>query len=525
MSVLRPPSRTKWRVFTEKAHGKVAAGGIGAIVAGVLLAPIISGSSEIRVCNSAPYLTEHVVVAAKDQGYEALGGWFRLAPGECTTKAKRFWQTDPAFYVHTQIPSDEHQVLRWVNDIVDAQLLNDDDTSNDTNITKLQGHEARWFGDTAICAENEQSVPSQALQLTADCTAGAYEARVMPAFSPDKSSRWYFIWAHPNLPLMPADGTFEAALEKALAGARQLRTSVMTQRFNEREWPVVPFSVGGTLVDLNGPLALGVWVTDVPSTTIFGQPMPIENGDVVLKVNGYTVLGARDLHQKLIDHGLSRKAGIEKPVRYTILRGNDPYEVETTYFFNERYRQATPNQEGVAFWYGVGDGITFGQTPWVMCNGSNLLRAGAKGVSKVAEFVSSRWQKRQYDASNEMQVEYIDAAECQWQEKQGRAFARQKADDTYVNSQWFALFTPSGVRLVGGKFVGAKVAQIVGKNTTMSRALASGVLEAAETALWSVGTAAPGTPLSARIGEAAKLAPWGAAAGLVTTAALRYKSK
>ncbi len=524
MSVRRLSAQTPWYVFTGKTRAQVVAGGLGALVVGVALVSILSGYAEIRVCNAAPYPTKHVVVAAKDHGYEALGGWFRLAPGACTTQAKRFWQTDPTFYVHTQIPPEEHEVLRWVNDIVDAQLLNDDDPSNDANITKLKGHEARWFGEVTICAENEQAVPSRALQLTADCPAGAYEARVMPAFSPAKSSRWYFLWSHPNLPLMPADGTFEAALEQALAGARQLRTSVMTQRLNERKWPVAPFSVGGTLVDLNGPLALGVWVTDVARTTIFGQPMPLENGDVILKVNGAAVLGARDLHQKLIDHGVSRQAGIETRVRYTILRGDHPYEVATTYFFNERYRQADPNQEGVAFWYGLGDGITFGQTPWVMCNGENLGIATGRVVSRVFEWASSRWEQRPYNASNEMQVAYIDAAECQWQKTQSRAFARQKAADIYENSQWFALFTPSGVRVVGSKLVGAKVAQSVGKNA-LSRALTNGVLEAAETALWSIGTAAPGTPLAARLGEAAQLAPWGAAAGFVTTAALRYKAK
>lgn len=496
---------------------------LGIAVICFIFVALVSERAEIRVCNSAPYLTEHVVVASQSEAFESLGGWFRLGSGECVTKEKRFWWVDPAFYVHTQVPTEEQEVLRWVNDIVDAQLLGDDEVANDSQVMRLQGHEISQFGDFAICARQPRSVPSSSLQLQESCPANTYEARVMPAFTLDDPAQWYFVWEHPNLPLMPADGSFEGALEKAMGAARQLRTSVSTQRLNEREWgSITPFSVGGTLEDHNGPLALGVWVTGVPSTTIFGQLMPIQSGDAILRVNGRPVLGASDLNQLLINHGLSRTAGIEVPVQYLILRGDQTYHVSTTYFFNEQYRQASPDQRGVAFWYGIGDALTFGQTPWVTCYGSNGLRRVGKGLSMAAELLSSKIEGRAYDSSKEAQVEYIDAEECTWQKKQARAFARQKADSVYINSQWFAIVTPSAFRLVGGRALGAT--RLAGRSA-MSRAAMGGMLEAAETALWSVGTAAPGTPLSRRLGEAARMAPLGAAGGFIGTAAMRYRSR
>src|SRR5690606_31975489 len=126
---------------------------------------------------------------------------------------------------------------------------------------------------------------------------------------------------------------------------------------------------------------------------------------------------------------------------------------------------------------------------------------------------------------NEFQAKYIDAAECEWQEKQARAYSRQKADDVYINSQWFALVTPSAFRFVGGRMLSASAARQAGRSA-MSRAITSGMLEAAETALWSIGTTAPGTPLAERIRAAARVAPLGAAGGFIGSAvALRFKAQ
>jgi hypothetical protein len=505
---------------------KIAMAAVGGVVlAGILFTALASEYAEIRICNSSAYSTEHVVVATKDEGLETLDGWFRLGVGECATRDKRFWWVDPAFFVHTRIPRGEHATFRWINDIVDGQLLSDDDSANDARVTRYTGDDVARVGEFAVCAADAQWVGAATLLLSKNCAVGAHEARVMPAYTFDDPSQWYYVWEHPNLPLIPGDGAFEDALEKGLAAARQLRTSVTTQQFNEREWGnIAPFAAGGRLIDYNGPLALGVWMTDVPGTTIFGQPMPIQSGDVVLRVNGQAVLSEREFNQKLIDHGLSRTAGIEVPVEYAILRGDQLLSVKAPYFFNEQYRKAASDQTGIAFWFGIGDAITFGQTPWVACHGSNVLIGLGKGLSMAAELFASKLQGRAYDEANEAKVEYIDAAECTWQKKQARAFARQKADNVYINSQWFAILTPSAVRLVGNRMLAASAAGAAGR-TAVNRALANGALEAAETALWSMGTAAPGTPLAQRLGEAARLAPLGAAGGVLGTAALRSGSR
>jgi hypothetical protein len=142
----------------------------------------------------------------------------------------------------------------------------------------------------------------------------------------------------------------------------------------------------------------------------------------------------------------------------------------------------------------------------------------------AAELFVSKLQGRAYDEANGAKFEYIDAAECTWQKNQARAFARQKADNVYINSQWFAILTPSAVRLVGNRMLGVSAAGAAGRSA-VNRALANGALEAAETALWSMGTATPGTPLAQRLSEASRLAPLGAAGGVLGNAAFRSLSR
>ncbi len=78
------------------------------------------------------------------------------------------------------------------------------------------------------------------------------------------------------------------------------------------------------------------------------------------------------------------------------------------------------------------------------------------------------------------------------------------------------MFTPGAIRLLGETAVEGQLARAVGRGV-MSRALASASLEAAETALWTFSTAAPGTPLAERFHTAAKFAPLGAATGFGTS--------
>lgn len=521
--VLDFPRRVLTRVSRIKR--RTAAVAVGTSVAmGFALVSLISEGATLQVCNVSPYATEHVVLAATKRGFETLKGWFVLGVGECAKRSKRFWWIEPDLYVHTRVPPAEHPLVLWVNDAANAQLLNDTDAGNDENVTRLAGNEIRLFGELGICAARDDWAPSADLYLSSTCTRETHQGVMAASKMDDAGARWYFNWQHPNVWLTQSDFGSAADQPASLAAAKQLRASIETQRLNEREWgAVTPFSIGGRLVDENGPLALGVWVTDVPNTTLFGQPMPIQSGDIVLYVNGEPVLGERDLNHRLIQHGLSRSAGIEVPVEYSILRDDQRLLVSAPYFFNEQFRKADSDQSGIAFWFGVGDALTFGQTPWVTCHGSNGIRSIGKGLSKVAELLASSLEGRSYDAANEAQVEYIDAKECIWQKQQARAFARQKADAIYINSQWFALVTPSAFRVVGSGLLRASRVGQVGR-TARTGVIATGALEAVETALWSVGTAAPGTPIGQRLGEAAKVAPLGAAGGILA-AALRVRSR
>lgn len=482
--------------------------------------PYISGYSEVTVCNTAPYSIKQVVLAQDKDRVIPLGGWFSLAPGECSQKHKRFWREKRGFYVHTQIPETEKPILKYVNDIVNSQIIADDDPSNDANAISLDGSEVPRFGSLTVCFAKWKNIAPESIVLNEKCEEKNYTAHLLSAYHYGQQSTWYFIWENPNLPLTPSDKNIDTALDIAREGARLMRAAVDSQLRNAEMWRnISPFSFGGKLVDFNGPLNLGVGISEVVPKTLYGEPMALRDNDIIIEINGVKVLGERDLHQHLIQHAISRDHGIEAPVEYVVMRENQFYKIKNTYFFNPSYKTNSEDMNGVAFWYGVGDAITFGQTPWVVCNGSNFLRGVGNVISGGFELLGSTIQKREFDRDSLKAFEYIDATECRWQKAQQKALAQQKSEDIYISSQWFAIFTPSGVRAVGARAMRNRTARAVGRGA-LSRGLADASLEAAETALWSIGTSPPGSPLSTRLGEAAKFAPLGALGGFITGAAL-----
>ena len=351
-----------------------------------------------------------------------------------------------------------------------------------------------------------------------------YAAHYLPAWNYGDRSKWYFFFESPNLALL-SPGKIDEAIKIASKSVRLLRDAINTQLLNEAEWgEKTPFSVGGNLVDWNGPLGIGVGINNVATKTLYDEPMKLRSGDIILKVNDVHVFGERDFQQILINHGLSRKHGITVPVRYTVLRNKSIIEIKNTYFFNEVYAPHKKDMRGLAVWYGVGDTITFGQTPWVLCNGTNAIKAVGQSLSTVGELLKSWAQNRTYDSRKVIDAKYIDTAECEWQLDQQKALAQQKEPNIYVNVQWFGLFTPSAVRLVGKNTVRRFTAKNVSRGM-IGKALADGGLEAAETALWTIGTSAPGSSLTSKLSASAKFAPLGGAIGFITSAALNYKKR
>lgn len=464
--------------------------------------------ASMQVCNAAPYITEQIAFRKTDGGVKALSSKERLNPGECFEVRQWVWFEEPDFLIHTSIPYSSEATYEVIRDIRNAQ----GDVPNPLDAETIQ-----YWGTLYTCLNNPDINLGSVHSLTEVCPNSEYLAGLQPAFSMGSRTKWHFVWEHPDLSLLQHTESSSTDLKNGLVSAKRLERSINRQLFYEREWRgQTPFIAGGKMDDLNGPLNPGVWITSVPEKNVFGEPQNLRSGDAIVKVNGQEVFGEADLAQTLINHGLSRDHGIEELVKYEVIRGSRTLEIKAPYYFNERYHKHSGDQSGLAFWYGVGDAVAFGQTPWAVCNGNNLARGTLNAASKVWEFGRSQITGERYDSRNELNIEYIDADECTWQKEQARGLARQKELDIYVNSQWFAIVTPSAVRLLGKKAIRKSLAE-AGVKAASNVRVADAVLEAAESALWSLGTAPPGTPLNRRVHDTATIASIGAVGGYLSS--------
>lgn len=464
------------------------------------------------------------VVAPEKNSFENLGVFY-LKPGDCKDIEYRFWRSDPQFLVSADVAERDRPFVDAIALLVDQDLLADGEEDNDHLASGMTSEDFHLLGSFPLCV-NALGIELAQLESCRSETTLSY---FLPSFQILESGRlyskdWYFFWQHPNLNLSPPDRSLAEGLPFAVSNAKRLHQSLATSfRYKDVEKISWPFSVGGELADVNGPLEAGVFLNSVLDHDIYGKPMPLENGDVIIAFNGVSVYSPLDLMHLLYNHGIDRVRGINEPIIYEILRGNEHLTVSSPYFFNMEYKDYAGDMSGVAFWYGVGDAISFGQTPWATCGLGKGLDIIATGASALAEKLKSWSEDRSYNSAN-VRTMTVDAAECAWQKTQARAVARQKEDEIYVNSQWFAVFTPSGLRLMAGKAVARGTAKAAGRSV-ISRGVAGAVLETAESVLWVIGTAPPGTPFSDRMKEGIRFAPLAATAGFVSDAAIKHKAR
>lgn len=466
----------------------------------------------VNVCNFVPHSSRHLVVAIERGQLRRVGGWFDLNPGECIRRVDVFFSDEPAFFVHSDVPLNERKHFQYVNSIINNQLIADDDPENDRDAVRLDGSEIQAWGYTLACGSNHESLVQTPDFIQTECKTSEYEGRFAQAYTLDDSNEWYYFFETPNYLLFKFGLSITESIQRAQQQASKVAIAVQQQLRNKIDWPnQYPFSPGGKLVDFNGPLLPGIQIVSAPDRDLYGRHLGIQSGDIILEINGRSVFGILDFSQELNSHGLSRDYGVEVPVNYSIFRNGRSYQIESTYFFNPKYRNQGANQSGIAFWYGVGDAIGFGQTPEITCYGGNALRLLGNLAGAGVEGVDALINERKFDQSALNTFEYYDADECNWQKHQNRALAMQIEEETYYNSQWFAIISPSAVRMLGGKALQGYARKQFG--AAVGTRLSNAMLEVVEASLWSMGTEPPGTPMNERLSRIKKLAPIAAAGG------------
>ncbi len=146
-----------------------------------------------------------------------------------------------------------------------------------------------------------------------------------------------------------------------------------------------PFELGINIEDHNGLHQMGVRITDCTETLPEGRAMPFQPEDILISMNGSYLYDVYDVSALLYAHGTNMiSGGIEEPISFVAIRGNQQVSGATTYWFNKSFfekgyrKQTMPTKGGSAFW-GAFDGG---------CGGFGE-EVGAAGLVAVGTFLNA----------------------------------------------------------------------------------------------------------------------------------------
>ena len=475
--------------------------------------------ASLEVCNFTPYKTQSIIQNSLENGLVKVYGWYHYDVGECRTFNETFIDVDPEFWVHMR--HDDKSRFDRVTRQVNEALLSDTNANNDQIIVKQVGVNKNIWNDSRQCVSMEAFTFEAERYFKGTCiekSDGEVSfAKAMPSSA--TKEKWYFFTEHPNLAVFNPRKKVSNPVARNAASKRaiELKHVIDRQYRFEQSWNSnqIPFSLGASIYDHNGSLARGVMLHNVATQSIGGASLPYRNGGILLSLNGKSIYGISDLYGELIRHGFSLSAGYNKPLKVGLERDGKIVFYQTTYFFNENHPQFFDVSEAEATAWGIGDAVTFGITEEIKCKGRNVVAFSGNVLSGLFEFADSIFQDRKFNKQSLKQFGYIDTEKCEWQDEQRKAIAQQRYQDTYINSQWFALFTPSAVRLAGQKAFRNYTKRNIAKRA-LGVAIADGMLEGVETSLWSMGTAAPELTLEARLKDAGGMAPYGVGLGFIS---------
>lgn len=303
----------------------------------------------------------------------------------------------------------------------------------------------------------------------------------------------------PSLPLVdPRKFKKVEALRKEIRrAASSLRTVVVRhQRFAAR-YPghIMPYHLGAKLEDHNGALSSGIVLRKPARLTIFGDAMPLRDGDILYRINDHDVFSPIDVHDALLAHGGSRKLGVSKALKLVVGRRGNFYTINTTLFFNERHPSFAGERKGDAVYYGFMDAASLGLAAEANCASRQLpslaqdtlrgVQALLYGLADAASDKPARRDRKYIPAAN-----YEDFGACVWRAEQEIALAQQKHKKDFQNAAWITVFTPSAPRLLLQK--GASTAVKTKARKTALASIASTVgFELVETGLFFLNDQSP----------------------------------
>ena len=486
----------------------------------------LTKESNLRICNASVHKVFAAVAYPVGLRQLNISAYYPILPGDCYSKTVYTSGVEKNFYVFGV----GHATAEWilVNDTINNIIETKYSWKEASKYTKyFRPFESIYYGltdDLQVCLDPEK-ISRRMISFTdrSKCTEGQVLTSFTQAALLPKSYKtrrnWVHVFEQNNFPMYertPDDPTI--GLEGGLRRARELAQSAESQlKAIEYLGPrTLTAQLGAHISDANSHLVQGIDIDRVAPLDIYKDEQKIRNGDLIIAINGHKIYSIPEFEHQLHIHATDLNSGIEKPLVLTVVRASCPSgcDVKARYFFN-RYALSQIDNTDAAY-YGVLDAVFLGQAPLVNCIGDNALSFLGNVLSGALELGFSIAEERRFKNRMLRVFDYRDIQQCRWGAEQQRAMAQQLNSKLYTDIGWVGMATPGALRLVIGKVARRKAAKALGRGA-LARGITEGALEAGESALWALGTAAPGTPTVERLKTAAGVAPIAGGLGLGVT--------
>lgn len=378
----------------------------------------------ITLVNMTPFKASIVIAFPVNQEKLNIHGWYQIEAGETLTLHHTFIEQAPEYFVFAQ--SSEPELVRWVYSLApetEATLYWEAD-----DLTGMISNEVmNWTIDL-----NEQP----------EYSGNAYLAGFARAKTSGKDNSFSFILNDQNLTPESLDTNNFLEVAKQLLQFQMLNSSLKRSVAFEKRWQgkVLPYDLGLGFEDSNGPLALGVSITQVEALLPEGYPSRFQEGDELISMSSKPIFGIRDIASLLIEHAVDRKRGIKVAIPFQVKRGESIVSDITSYWFVREYFAKEASKKGTAALIGLADGISLGNYSTARASLAKLLGGTANLLKKLT---TEEGEEPDY-------IDTPDFSEMKWQFDQQAAAHKQWNQESYAAGGFASFFVGTGQALIKG---------------------------------------------------------------------------
>lgn len=417
-------------------------------------------------------------------------GWYKIDPGKCSTIELGMWAFLPE-EVGIYIDADA-SITNYLMQFKDYQ--------------SYWKKEVSWGGDfQTICASKEVQMVKNPLSKLCKGNQRMLHLQQLE-FSENTHSTTMYVMDEGICRANPYMKCDQLDFDSASIYAQRLNNALQRQMYALSLWGnyIFPYSLGFVVNDTNGALEEGlVVIQKTHEQTPFGTVIDAQVGDEIISFNGVALFSLKDLEYAIYD--FANTQGVDKLFKYIVQRGNQFFEIEGAFFFNQQYFV----NSGIctSAWKGVVNSLTLGKDAQVLCAVPNVLIGMVNGLEAFGAFISKEYQQKQY--------QYNDYDSCVFQATQEKYMLKQFCSDSYDGAAFIGMVM-SPTRAIINLMLNNK-RETKKQKSALRRIIRDAAIEAGESAAWSVVDMPPGAPKDQTIGEAIRAAKFGAGISFATS--------